>query len=226
MSERRLSEQAADDILEMITIQKRFAQGEKLPNEIELAAELGVSRMTLREAIRILAAHGVLEIRRGVGTFVAENEELNENFGLDTVVSARVNLKDLMEMRLIFEPEAAYYAAGRATEKELERIENLAKLAAEMVKTGEDRTEVETSFHNSIAKASHNEFMHRLMPIITSSIYKGVILSASTPNVYPQSNVDHQNVVDFLKKRDGDGARTAMRLHIIHVMESFGIERD
>ena len=85
---------------------------------------------------------------------------------------------------------------------------------------------METSFHNSIAKASHNEFMHRLMPIITSSIYKGVILSASTPNVYPQSNVDHQNVVDFLKKRDGDGARTAMRLHIIHVMESFGIERD
>lgn len=224
MSERRLSEQVADEILEMIAIKKRFVPGEKLPNELELAAELGVSRMTLREAIRILAAHGILVIRRGIGTFVAEDANLDEH-GLDTLGEIRANLKDLMEMRLIFEPEAAYYAAMRATEKEIDKIDRLAKQAAAMVLTGEDRTEVEKSFHNTIAKASHNEFMHRLMPIINSAIYKGIVLSESAPNVNHQSNIDHRNVVDFLRNRDGDGARTAMRLHIIHVMEGFGIKR-
>jgi GntR family transcriptional repressor for pyruvate dehydrogenase complex len=226
MGERRLSEQVSDEILEMITIRKRFVQGQKLPNENELAAELGVSRMTLREAIRILAAYGVLEIRRGVGTFVAENEDLNENFGLDSLSAVRTNLKDLMEMRLIFEPEAAYYAAMRASEKELEQIEQYARQDAEMVLANVDRTEVEKAFHNAIAKASHNEFMHRLMPIINSAVYKVVILSNYTPEVNLQSNIDHKNVVDFLKIRDADGARTAMRLHILHVMEGFGIERD
>lgn len=225
MSERRLSEQVADDILEMITIKKRFELGEKLPNELDLAAELGVSRMTLREAIRILAAHGVLVIRRGIGTFVAEDANLDEH-GLDTLGEIRANLKDLMEMRLIFEPEAAYYAALRATEKEIDKIKKLADQATQMVLTGEDRTEVEKAFHNTIAKASHNEFMHRLMPIINSAIYKGIILSESAPDVNRQSNIDHANVVDFLRNRDGDGARTAMRLHIIHVMEGFGIKRN
>ncbi len=225
MSERRLSEQVADDILEMIAIKKRFVPGEKLPNELELAAELGVSRMTLREAIRILAAHGVLVIRRGIGTFVAEDANL-DGHGLDTLGEIRANLKDLMEMRLIFEPEAAYYAAMRATEKEMDKIEKLAHQAAEMANIGEDKTEVEKAFHNTIAKASHNEFMHRLMPIINSAIYKGIVLSEQTPGVYHKSNIDHMNVVEFIRLRDGEGARTAMRLHILHVMDEFGIKRD
>ena len=76
MQEKRLSDRVADDILTMITIEKRFAPGDQLPNENDLSQELGISRTTLREAIRILAAHGVLEIRRGKGTFVKQEAEL------------------------------------------------------------------------------------------------------------------------------------------------------
>lgn len=68
-----LPESTAQQILNMIETQHRFTVGDKLPNENDLAAELGVSRSTLREAIRILTTSGVLEIRRGKGTFVSAN---------------------------------------------------------------------------------------------------------------------------------------------------------
>ena len=62
---KRLSDNIAEDILSMITIEERFLPGDKLPNEIELSEELQISRTTLREAIRILVTNGVLEIKRG-----------------------------------------------------------------------------------------------------------------------------------------------------------------
>lgn len=75
--QKRLSDRVADDILTMIVIEKRFIPGEKLSNEIELSGELEISRTTLREAFRILAANGVVEIRRGLGTFVREDFEID-----------------------------------------------------------------------------------------------------------------------------------------------------
>ena len=65
-----LSQSVADNIVSMITIEKRFSAGDKLPNELHLSEELNVSRTTLREAVKILVAYDILEIQRGKGTFV------------------------------------------------------------------------------------------------------------------------------------------------------------
>src|SRR5699024_11792816 len=75
---KRLSDSIAEDILAMITIEKRFLPGDQLPNEIELSTELKISRTTLREAIRILVTNGILEIKRGRGTFVKKDIDLND----------------------------------------------------------------------------------------------------------------------------------------------------
>ena len=107
MKNKMLSQSVADTILSMITIEKRFSAGDKLPNELDLSEELNVSRTTLREAIRILAAYDILEIQRGKGTFVTENA-LKQPQDFAPLSSIKVNAKDLYEMRLIFEPEAAY----------------------------------------------------------------------------------------------------------------------
>ena len=96
MQKKRLSEQTAEDILDMITTEKRYLPGDKLPNENDLSVELNVSRTTLREAIRILITHKVLEIKRGKGTYATYNNDLNENFNLDQIINAKINLKDLM----------------------------------------------------------------------------------------------------------------------------------
>ena len=126
MKNKMLSQSIADNILSMITIEKRFSVGDKLPNELELSEELNVSRTTLREAIRILVAYDILEIRRGKGTYVTE-KALEQPQDLEQLSCVKVNAKDLYEMRLIFEPEAAYLAAIRGTDAEIKRIVDYGK---------------------------------------------------------------------------------------------------
>jgi len=221
--EKSLSERIADDILAMITIDKKFTIGDKLPNENELSSQMKVSRTTLREAIRILVAHNILEIKRGKGTYVKNHEGFNENLGLEEFSTTKLNAKDLYEMRLIFEPQTAYYAAKRATDKELERILYYGKLEEEKILRGEDRTEAEQAFHKSIAKATHNEFMNKLMPILYKAIDKGVILSDENKDIIQDTLNDHRNIMEFLANRDAEGAKTAMKLHILHAMRGLDI---
>lgn len=221
--EKSLSESVADDILAMINIDKKFAVGDKLPNENEFSEQLKVSRTTLREAIRILVAHNIVEIRRGKGTFVVNNQGFNESLGLEEFSTTKLNLKDLYEIRLIFEPKIAYYAAKRASDKELERILYYGQLTEEKILNNEDRTEADRAFHKSIAKATHNDYMNRLMPILHKAIYKGVMLSDENNIVVQDTLRDHGMIMDFLAKRDAEGAKTAMKLHILHAMRGLGI---
>ena len=95
-----------------------FSVGDKLPNENDFASQLGVSRSTLREAIRTLTASGMLEIKRGKGTFVTANTIIESS----DIAEISSGLDDLFEMRLMFEPDCAYYAALRATDDEIETI--------------------------------------------------------------------------------------------------------
>lgn len=220
----RLSDRAADSILSMITVEKRFLPGDKLPNENVLSEELKISRTTLREAIRILVTGEILEIRRGRGTFVREDLQIENPKELVPLTSAKVKVRDLYEMRLIFEPEAAYYASLRATDKEIERILSLGTEIEERIRRGKDRTEVEQAFHKSIAKATHNEFMNQLMPVIYEGINKGVRLSKIHEEAVQATLIDHRMLMDFLKGRNAEGARNAMRIHILHAMEQLQME--
>ena len=127
-------------------------------------------------------------------------------------------------MRLIFEPEAAYYASLRATDKEIERILSLGTEIEERIRRGKDRTEVEQAFHKSIAKATHNEFMNQLMPVIYEGINKGVRLSKIHEEAVQATLIDHRMLMDFLKGRNAEGARNAMRIHILHAMEQLQME--
>ena len=223
-NEKRLSDRVADDILNMITIEKRFLPGDKLPNENDLSKELDISRTTLREAIRILVTNGILEIKRGLGTFVRGDisvEKLNE---LNPLSSAKVNAKDLYEMRLIFEPEAAYLATLRATDDELKKILKLGKKIEEKIRKGEDRTEVEQEFHKSIAKATHNEFMNKLMPVIYEAIDKGVVLSEEKEIAIQDTVIDHRMIIEFMEARNAEGAKNAMKIHILHAIKELDID--
>lgn len=218
-----LSQTIADTLLSMITIEKRFSAGDQLPNENELSAELNVSRTTLREAVRILVAHGILEIQRGKGTFVTP-KALEQKTHLGRLSDIEVNIKDLFEMRLIFEPEAAYLAAVRATDAELRRILEYGEKIEQEIKAGQDRTDHEHSFHKAIAQATHNEFMNQLMPILYQAIAKGVTLSTMSRKAVSDTVNDHRMIMDFLVQRNAEGAKSAMKIHIMHAMRELGIE--
>lgn len=220
--QKRLSDRVADDILTMIIIEKKFLPGEKLPNEIELSEELDISRTTLREAVRILAAKGVVEIRRGLGTFVRDDFELDEK-GVSSLAAVKTDIWDLYEMRLIVEPEAAYYAAMRASDEEIEHILYLGKQIEIEVAEERDRTETERNFHKAIAKATHNEFMTKLLPVIYLAIDKGVQLSRQKSKAVSDTVQDHKTIMEFLRTRNCEGAKSAMKIHILHAMEELDL---
>ena len=222
--QKRLSDSVADDILAMITIEKKFMPGEKLPNENELSEELKISRTTLREAIRILATNGILEIQRGKGTFVKKDLQTDNIEEISSLSKIKANAKDLYEMRLIFEPEAAYLAVQRASDAEIKRILSLGEQIEEYIKLGKDRTEIEQAFHKSIAKATHYEFMNKLMPVIYQAIDKGVALSEEKEMAVKDTIIDHRMIMDFIKNRNAEGAKSAMKIHILHAIKELEIE--
>lgn len=216
---RRLSDRIAEEILSMITFEKLFRPGEQLPNENDLAEQLEVSRTTLREALRILVTHGVIEIRRGRGTFVRNDFNPDEVMNLSSLIDPQINLRDLYEMRLIFEPEAAYYATLRASDQEIDRIVSYGKLIEEKIKQNEDRTEAEQNFHQAIAKATRNTFMDQLLPVIFQGINQGVKLSKLKQDVLEHTIRDHRLIMEFMQARNADGAKSAMKIHILHAMK-------
>jgi DNA-binding FadR family transcriptional regulator len=210
-----LADSTAQQIIKMIEDEHRFSAGDKLPNENDLASELGVSRSTLREAIKILTTNGMLEIKRGKGTFVTSNTIINSE-DLNDIASG---LDDLFEMRLMFEPDCAYLAAERATDEEIQTICYYGEEIEKKILSGEDRTFEEQKFHESIANATHNSFVKQFMPIIFNAIKKGVVVLTQDQDVSEDNLKDDRLIMEFLKKRNPEGARTAMRLHIIHAME-------
>ena len=224
-TKQRLSDKIADIILSMITVENKYRPGDKLPNEIQLSKQLGVSRITLREAIRILVAGDVLEIRRGKGTFVREDFRGRYNPEFESVFEAKVDINDLYEMRLIFEPEAAYYAAIRATDNEIDRIVSIGREIERLITEEKDYTREESAFHRSIAKATHNEFMGRLEPVLQEAIKKGVYLYETEDLALEDVIIDHGIIMRFLQARNPDGARSAMKMHILHAIEQLNLEK-
>ena len=216
--EKMLADKVADSIYKMIKTENKFEAGEKLPNENEMAKMFGVSRTTLRESVKILATAGVLEIKRGRGTFVSKNIVNVDKTELENINSYKIKLVDLFEVRLAIEPEVAFWAAQRATDDEIAEIEKRGLAVEKTLIMHKDRTDDELLFHKSIAEAAHNEFMIELLPMIFKAIERGVAISEQITEISDDTLYDHRSIVRFLKRRDAEGASTAMRLHLIHAM--------
>ena len=217
----KLSEQTADRLYEWIVEERRYPPGSKLPNENELSESMGVSRTTLREAISFLVAQGVLDIRRGKGTFVAESLP---NPGMDLTalagVRSRVRAKDLFEMRLIFEPATVALACRRASDEELEQIRKKAERVERIAAEGGNWPLADQEFHWAIIKASHNEYMRRLYPIINSAVDEILQISPSRQRMQDIALGDNRTILAFLLKRDEEGARCAMSVHMKHLINT------
>ena len=221
-----LSVKIADNLSEMIA-KRRFQPGDKLPNELELAEELQVSRTTLREALRILSTRGLVEARRGIGTFVTQSKSIHADYDVLKIQNTNVNVKDLYEMRLMFEPQAAYYACLRASDEELETIFRYGEMDERMIRQRDPQwDEYEQKFHNAIASATHNPFITSLLPIFNRAIHQGIILANESPEVAELTLHDHRLLMNYLKERFAEGARASMHLHIINTMRAFNIPLD
>lgn len=224
MEKKSRAQQAAERLYNQIVVEKRPAPGEKLPNEVELSQALGVSRATLREALRTLAAQGVLEVRRGKGTFVSERAGQVEDYGFSRLDKVRGQLRDLFELRSIFEPRAARLACRRASEEELAEILDKGAAAERCIREGRDRTEADRAFHAAIVRAAHNEFLLRLLPMIHQAVETAIVSGAHEEALAQVTLRDHALLMEFFQKRDAEGVEHAMAIHMRHSMDVMGLE--
>ncbi len=224
MSRQTLAQRVAEDIYNSIIEGKSFAPGDRLPGELILSEELGVSRTTLREAIKLLAAQGLLEVHRGKGTFISEDAALFDPYGLDLLNQKRMRLKDLIEARLIVEPQIAALAAERATSAELEQILDCEARVRRLIEEGADRTDADQAFHQAILNAAHNDFMKRILPVINSSISEMIASRVGSDELAETTLQGHALVAEFLKAHDPEGSRQAMAIHLKHAYRIMGFD--
>lgn len=220
---RSLSQTTADRLTDIIMDSGEFPPGSKIPNENELSARFGVSRTTLREAIRTLEVRGVVEVRRGTGTFVAAELPMRGAAPMPDLGEMLGELRDIYELRQIFEPETAALACERATEEELRLIAELADKIEEAGGDAERRTEADTAFHVAIIKAAHNDFILRFIPVVEQAMSDVRFLEAQKGSL-DLSMTDHKVIVSFLNRRDAAGARCAAFVHLRRMAESLHID--
>ena len=209
-----LAEQTAEHIIKYI-MERELSDGDKLPNEFELAQSIGVGRSTVREAMKILVSRNVVEIRRGAGTFVAEQMGVAEDpLGLAFVRDKTSLAMDLLDVRLMLEPEIARMAAKNATKEDAASLERQCRKVEEIIASGENHMQEDIVFHIMIAAFSGYVVVVKLVPVIHSSI--AVFIDVTNGALREETVKTHREIVECVSAGDGEGARWAMEMHLLY----------
>lgn len=207
-----LAEQVQEQIYQYI-LDTPIAIGAKLPNEFELGEQFGVGRSTIREAVKLLISRGILEVRRGSGTYVVSTTPVDlDPLGLGAVEDKMALALDLVNVRLILEPGIAEMAALNATEADMEKLDALCGLIEDKIQNGENYIEEDIAFHTCVAQCSKNMVVEQLIPIIDTAVL--MFVNVTHKKLTHETIMTHRAVVDAIKERDPIGAKSAMMMHM------------
>jgi DNA-binding FadR family transcriptional regulator len=208
-----LSEKTAENLMGLIR-EQGYATGEKLPNEYELSSMLGVSRNTVREAIRMLASRNIVVIRQGAGTFIAQNQGIiDDPLGFSFVEDRFKLTADLLQIRCIIEPQIASLAAQNATEEDLEILESSYREVEDLLVKRKSFSEKDMEFHTQIANCSHNNVMSKLIPVIAAGV---TVFSWMLSEEYEQTIKAHRKIFEAIKAGRAVEAQQAMLFHLLY----------
>lgn len=212
LDKRPLLQIIADKIIDLIE-SKELLPGEKLPSEQELMKELNVGRGTIREAIKSLVSRNIVEIRRGVGTFVAKNTGVVEDpLGFSFINNKKKLVKDSMDVRLLLEPSIARWAARNATDSEILEIIELSKKIETAILNDENYSDLDVEFHTKIANSSRNLVVENLIPILNTNIRS--LIDVTHAVLREHTILSHKKIANAIKERDEEMAERLMREHI------------
>lgn len=178
--------------------------GDRIPAELDLAARLGVSRPAVREAIRALSHVGVLEVRRGDGTYVRSSADPRPLFR----DMARATARDVFEVQLAYDVQAARLAARRRTEQDIEHLEELLRVRDE-TREAEAFGEADARFHLGIAEATRNPVLIESCRFFKDRLrdsMRAIRLDEQVPEAGPEA---HRAVLDAVIARDAEAAARA-----------------
>lgn len=213
VQQRRVGEQVYEQLIFQIR-NKMWQAGEKLPSENELCKQLGVSRISIREAMQKLAALGVVETRQGEGSFVKEITSADyKNILMPVFMVNKTTLLETLEYRKIMEIGALELAMDRMDEQEMKYLEELVRRLEKNEKDITRFAKDDLDFHMTIAKATKNE----LIIHVTDFLYE--VLAKSMEYIVENLGMRdgkyyHRLILEKIKVHDKEGAVQAMREHV------------
>lgn len=207
-----LAEQVQEQIYQYI-LDTPIDIGAKLPNEFELGDKFGVGRSTIREAVKLLISRGILEVRRGSGTYVVSTTPVDlDPLGLRAVEDKMALALDLVNVRIILEPGIAEMAALNATEQDVEKLRSLCDSVEQKIVRGDSYIEDDIAFHTCVAECSKNMVVEQLIPIIDTAVL--MFVNVTHKKLTDETVMTHRAVTEAIAERDPIGARTAMMMHM------------
>ena len=214
----KLHEDVANHLIEQIR-SHQWEPGMKLPSEPNLAQLYGVSRATVRSAIKCLQHSGILRARSGSGTYVSESAGLVlETQELTSVMADPQNISSLVQARYILEPQLAALAAKHATADEVAELFDILKT----MEQNRDRHALMTHgyrFHQAVAAFSHNQVLYRFFQSAASQLRGLRVLDSLTLEIFLDGINEHRAIAEAI--RDGDSA-LACQLMQLHLKKDYG----
>lgn len=214
----RFAERVHETLLHSV-LSGQVEPGARLPSEPALAALFQVSRPVVRQALERLRQEGLVASVRGSGTYVRELADRPPGVAAAPTGADLSRILHGMELRLVIEPEAAYLAAMRRTQADLQRMADMVEAFGRATERGEPTHAHDYGFHEAIAQATANprlvEAMRTLEYDVSHAVRVWRHLGRLRTGMRMQDAVDeHQAMLGLIRAQDAEGARRAMRSHI------------
>lgn len=210
----------ADHLANAILTQ--MAPGASMPSEAELASQYAVSRLTVREAVKLLAGRGLLELARGKRAMVREPDgSAFADFLASVMRNDSKGLFDLVEVRLSLEVQSATLAAKRSSRAGIAAIESALQGMRDAASDAEGETrfhDFDVGFHEAVVLASGNRVLGYLFEAMAGPLRDGIAISrrghASRGHTLTDTIDAHQRILDAIRAGNSRSAAEAMRLHL------------
>jgi len=229
MGKGALSEQVAHQIIDLIA-DKRLKAGTRLPSLDELASFLGVSRTAVREAIKLLDAWGVVTVKHGVGTFVAEQagDALRVPFQV-SMERGEKSIRNLLQLREVLEPGIAGLAAEHALPEHLSEMqEALGRMDHTLTTDADEFNKADMAFHVALAKATGNDLFLLVISPIVDIFHDLYHVAHRVPGAAARGQAFHWIILKHIEAGNAEEAREAMRAHMkqVWVDVQTGLDRE
>lgn len=215
---KRVYKEVAKQIEQLILT--KLKPGDRLPGERELAAMLGVSRSSLRDALLRLEVVGLIESRQGSATVVRDVSADALIPPLAKVIAHKQHLiEELLDFRAMLEPLLAARAARHATPDDIARMDEILSRQHRRVRAGNLAIEEDSEFHDAIARASRNSVVLKVLDVVMDLLRETRARSLQTKGRPAKSLSGHLRIIAAIKRHDTHAAEAAMRQHIKDIEE-------
>ncbi len=210
---KRLADQVAERLMALIA-EGRLQPGDRLPSELELMKQFQVGRSSIREAIGALSLIGLVTVKPGQGTHVADFSAEGEAKRIGLIGIGREKINELVEARIELECVIVRLAAERATDEEIAEIRSKHEQLKEALSRDDEPITADLEFHLAVARSCHNSVLIRFLMELRQPIWHWMKQKAKYDWGYAPVYDQHEAILQAIENRDGIQAEKALKAHL------------